>query len=466
MPDDRPVKNAAGDATTAFHEVASFVRGVSFADLPPEVVEQAKRCLLDLIGIAAAGSRTSASALARAYAWSQLGGSDETARMMFDGRRAGIAGAAFAGASTIDAVDGHDGHVLTKGHAGVAILPALLALCDGALLGPGGRAVDGCEFLACLTLGYEIATRAGIAQHASAADYHCSGSWNSVGCAAVAGRVLGLDEAHLREALGIAEYFGPRGQMLRTTGFPSMVKDGSGWGAHVGISAAWLACEGFTGAPAVTVEEEGARQYWTDLGTRWRIREQYFKAYPVCRWAQPAVEAALALQRTHGFDAEDVAGVSIETFREAVALGAQRAVPATTEDAQYSLPFPVAAALVFGRVGAEEIALPRLADPRVRRLLDAMDIKEQMEYSRRFPEERWARVRIALHDDRELVSEPAEARGSPEAPLTDSELRSKYFDLAGPVLSRSRAERIERLVDRLEQADALPSLLNELLQPA
>ncbi len=220
--------------------------------------------------------------------------------MMFDGRRAGIAGAAFAGASTIDAVDGHDGHVLTKGHAGVAILPALLALCDGT---SPGRAVDGREFLACLTLGYEIATRAGIAQHASVADYHCSGSWNSVGCAAVAGRVLAFDEAHIREALGIAEYFGPRGQMLRTTGAPSMVKDGSGWGAHVGISAAWLAREGFTGAPAVTVEDEGLRRYWADLGTRWRIREQYFKAYPVCRWAQPAVEAALALQRAHGFDA-------------------------------------------------------------------------------------------------------------------------------------------------------------------
>ncbi len=463
MPDDRRVTHAAADATSASRCVTSFVRSLSFADLPPEVVDQAKRCLLDLIGIGAAGSRTTASALARAYASSQLRGSDETARMMFDGRRAGIAGAAFAGASTIDAVDGHDGHVLTKGHAGVAILPALLALCDGT---SPGRAVDGREFLACLTLGYEIATRAGIAQHASVADYHCSGSWNSVGCAAVAGRVLSFDEAHIREALGIAEYFGPRGQMLRTTGAPSMVKDGSGWGAHVGISAAWLAREGFTGAPAVTVEDESLRRYWSDLGTHWRIREQYFKAYPVCRWAQPAIEAALALQRAHGFASGDVARVSIETFREAVALGAQCATPATTEDAQYSLPFPVAAALVFGRVGAEEISLPKLADARVRRLLGVMDITEETDFSRRFPQERWARVRIALDDGRELVSDPAEARGSPEAPLTDAELRDKYFDLAAPVLSRARAERIERLVNQLEQGDALPGLLNELLQAA
>src|SRR6266496_5767789 len=68
--------------------------------------------------------------IASAYAATQLCGRDRNARILFDGRRSGLAGAAFAGASTIDALDGHDGHVLTKGHAGAAILPALLALAD------------------------------------------------------------------------------------------------------------------------------------------------------------------------------------------------------------------------------------------------------------------------------------------------------------------------------------------------
>ena len=459
MPDDR----GATEAATAFPEVASFVRGIAFADLPPDVVSQATRCLLDLIGVAAAGTRTRASGIARSYAASQLCGRDETARILFDGRRAGIAGAAFAGATTIDAIDGHDGHALTKGHAGVAILPALLALCDGA---DRHHAIGGHEFLNCLTLGYEIATRAGIAQHASVPEYHCSGSWNSIGCAAVAGRLLSFDEARIVQALGIAEYFGPRGQMLRTCDTPSMVKDGSGWGAHVGITAAWLAREGFTGAPAVTVEGADTKPYWTDLGTRWRIREQYFKAYPVCRWAQPAVEAAVAVQREHGFFAEDIAHISIESFREAIALGSQCSIPNTTEDAQYSLRYPVAAALVFGRLGAEEIGLPKLADPRVRRMLGIVALTENAEYSRLFPAERWARVQVTLSDGRTLVSQPAEARGSPENPLATEELRAKYFELAEPVLGRPRAQRIERLVDDLRHGDGLPQLLEELLQPA
>jgi 2-methylcitrate dehydratase PrpD len=459
MPNDR----LATGATTALRDVASFVRGVAFSDLPPDVVLQATRCLLDLIGVAAAGTRTHASGIARSYAESQLCGRDETARLLFDGRRAGIAGAAFAGAATIDAIDGHDGHVLTKGHAGVAILPALLALCDGA---NREHAFDGREFLTYLVLGYEIATRAGMAQHASVPEYHCSGSWNSVGCAAVAARFLSFDEARIREALGIAEYFGPRGQILRACDTPSMVKDGSGWGAHVGIAAAWLARDGYTGAPAVTVEGADAKPYWTDLGARWRIREQYFKAYPVCRWAQPAVEAALALQRAHGFVAEDIAHISIESFGEAIALGSRCSVPETTEDAQYSLPYPVAAVLVFGHLGAEEIDVPKLADPRVRRLLDLMVLTENGEYSRLFPAERWAHVEMTLSDGRKLISEPARARGNPENPLADAELRAKYFELAEPVLGRPRAQRIERLVNELGHGNALAELLEELLRSA
>jgi 2-methylcitrate dehydratase PrpD len=448
-------------------QVPAFVRGLAFGELPDDVVRQAQRCLLDLIGVAAAGSRTKAAAIANAYAATQLCGPDGGARILFDGRRASVAGAAFAGATTIDALDAHDGHVLTKGHAGAALLPALLALCDDAAAGRRGTSLDGREFLTCLVLGYEIATRAGIALHATVADYHCSGAWNSIGCAAVVARLLAFDAGQIREALGVAEYFGPRGQILRACDSPTMVKDGSGWGAHVGVTSALLARDGFTGAPALTVEREDAKPFWSDLGMRWRIREQYFKPYPVCRWAQPAVEAALALQRAHGFVADDVNAVAIESFREAIALGSACPMAATTEEAQYSLPFPVAAALVFGDLGAQEVSLPKLADPRVRRLQRAMTLTEDADFSRRFPAERWARVRMTLADGRTLASEPARARGNPENPLGDDELRRKYIALAEPVLGAARAAGIEQAVLGLAtERTALPALLDALLRPA
>lgn len=439
--------------------VASFVHRLSLDAMPADVVRQGERCLLDLIGVAAGGALMPAAGIVNAYAASQMTSRDAQARILFDGRRASRAGAAFAGASTIDALDAHDGHVLTKGHAGVAVLPALLAAIDG------GAACDGAEFLACVVLGYEIGTRAGIALHASVPDYHCSGAWNALACAAICGRLLRLDDAQLSEALGIAEYAGPRGQILRVCAYPSMLKDGSNWGAHAGVTAALLAREGFTGAPAITVADENVREFWGDLGARWRIREQYFKAYPVCRWAQPAIEAALALKRMHRFDAADVVRVGIESFREAIDLGSQCPAPATTDDAQYSLPYGVAAALVFGRVGAEQVNAAAVRDPRVTRLLGAIVLQEDAEFSRHFPAERWARLRLTLADGRTLVSEPARARGNPENPLTDDELRDKYFALAGPVFGAERTARIAEAVATLARGGAVGPLLEDLLSP-
>jgi len=456
-----------GHAVAAFADVPGFACGLAFDALPNDVVASARRSLLDLIGVAAAGSRTRASAIGNGYAATQLGGSDLGARILFDGRRAGLAGAAFAGATTLDALDAHDGHVLTKGHAGVAILPALLALVDGAPPDPSpAPPMDGREFLACLVLGYEVATRAGIALHATVPDYHCSGAWNALGCAVVAARRLGLDAETTRHALGIAEYFGPRGQILRACDSPSMVKDGSGWGAHAGLTAALLARDGFTGAPALTVERDDALALWRDLGARWRIREHYFKAYPVCRWAQPAIEAALSLQRAYGFSADDVAAIAVDSFREAVALGSACALPRTTEEAQYSITLPVAAALVLGGVSADAVGDEGVSDPRVRRLLRNVTLAEDHAFSRLFPAERWARVRVTLADGRIFTSEPARARGNPENPLSDDELRAKYRALAVPVLGGARAARIERAVGTLAtDGDALPSLLAELLSP-
>ena len=74
-------------------------------------------------------------------------------------------------------------------------------------------------------------------------------------------------------AAGIGEYHGPRSQMMRCIDFPTMVRDGVGWGAPSGVSAAYLACEGFTGAPALTCDSERAQPHWTDLGNQWRTIE-------------------------------------------------------------------------------------------------------------------------------------------------------------------------------------------------
>ncbi|KRE24381.1 2-methylcitrate dehydratase [Bosea sp. Root483D1] len=404
-----------------------FIHRLTFSSLPAEVVHQARRCLLDLVGVAISGRQTELSRIAHDFAVDHLGAGRKGARLLFDGRRASAAGAAFAGATTIDSFDAHDGHALTKGHAGVAILPALLAVADAEGLLDDG-AFDGEALLTCLVLGYEIATRTGIALHASACDYHTSGAWNALGCAAVAARLLRLDRERTRHALGIAEYHGPRSQMMRCIDHPTMVKDGSGWGALAGISAAYLAKDGFTGAPAITLEAPEQAAIWVDLGERWLILDQYFKPWPVCRWAQPAIEAASRLLSEHALAASDIERVEVETFHEAVRLGAQ--LPATTEAAQYAIGFPLAAYLVRGRLGADEIGADGLGDSAIRDMLGRIRLVESPEFSRRFPVERLARLRIVLKSGQIAASEATTARGDRGDPLSDADMLSKFSSFA------------------------------------
>lgn len=433
-----------------------WLHTVRFRDLPGPVVQQGKRCLFDLLGVAAAGRSTGLAKISTGFAAAQLGGSPGV-RIMFDNRRASPTGAAFAGATLIDSFDAHDGHALTKGHAGVAVLPTLLALLDS------GIAADGPELLASLIMGYEVATRAGIALHASACDYHTSGAWNALACAAVGARLLRLDMARTREALGTAEYHGPRSQMMRCIAHPTMVKDGSGWGALAGLSAAYLAQGGFTGAPAVTVEDEVHAPLWADLGTRWRILEQYAKPYPVCRWAQPAMEAASSLVRAHKVKPARIMRMEVHTFAEAAALAG--VAPRTTEEAQYSLPFPLAALLVRGRVGADEIGPPGLADKAILALAERVTLVADPSLSRRFPAERLAQVALVLDDGATLRSALTEARGDPADPLGDAEVSAKFHNLAS-CLELARRRRVEDAVDALDGGGDVPSLLDLVLQAA
>ncbi|MCJ8143314.1 MmgE/PrpD family protein [Ancylobacter sp. A5.8] len=438
--------------------VQDFIHDLRYSDLPAPVRVMARRCLLDLIGVAASGRRTDLARIVTNHAARQFGaGEGRGARMIFDGRRVSPVGAAYAGASLIDSFDAHDGHALTKGHAGVAILPALLAFWEAEDL-----ALDDQDVLTSIVIGYEIATRAGIALHASACDYHTSGAWNSLACAAIGARLMKLSPAQTREALGTAEYHGPRSQMMRCIDYPTMLKDGSGWGALVGVSAAYLAADGFTGAPALTLEAPEQQVLWGDLGSRWYILDQYFKPYPVCRWAQPAVQAARDLMSQHGLTGADIADVEVRTFAEAVRLHSAR--PATTEEAQYSLPFPLAAMILRGRIGADEITGAGLRDTEVLDLSSSIRLVEDPQICARFPAERFAVVSLGTRDGRRFTSEWTKAYGGPENPQSDAEISAKYRALAGQ-LGDNRRQAIETMIAGMGAGAPAADLADLVLEP-
>jgi 2-methylcitrate dehydratase PrpD len=429
-----------------------FLHDVTFGDIPAEPLMGARRSLLDLIGVAAAGSQTELSRIIRNHAAGHFGAGGASASMMFDGRAVSPQGAALAGGMTIDSIDAHDGYKPAKGHIGCGVLPALLAFAAAE------GVTEGHEFLASFVVGYEMAARLSVALHGTVSDYHTSGAWIAVACAAVGARVMGLDAAQTRHAMGIAEYHGPRSQMMRCIDHPTMLKDGSGWGAMAGVSAAYLARDGFTGAPAITVEQ--APEYWKNLGDNWLTHVQYFKPSPVCRWAQPPTEAVRALRAEHNLTSEMVERIEVSTFHEAVRLATRH--PETTEQAQYSLPYPVAAAMVRGQVGPAEVAPEAFADPEIQRLADGMELIESGTFNEPFPLHRIADVVIILKSGERLSSGPTEARGDPEDPLSMEELEGKFHGYADPVLGSERAIRVRGAVNNLFGGASLVALTSEL----
>lgn len=433
-------------------DTVEFALSLRFADLSDTVIAQALRVTYDTLGVGAAGAALPSARIGRDHAARFMAAGDgRDTTILFDGRKASAPGAAFAAATTIDALDAHDGYNPAKGHVGCALIPGILALAEAEGID------DGQEILATIVAGYELASRLGPALHATAPDYHTSGAWVAVALTACCARLLGLDRDQAAHAMGIAEYQGPRSQMMRVIDHPTMLKDGSGMGAMVGVHAAYLAQAGFTGAPAISATRADAAPFFADLGQRWLILEQYFKPYPVCRWAQAPIEGVLHLAREHGLSSTDVDHIEVRTFHEAVRLATND--PTTSDEAQYSTSYPCAVALVRGRIGVDEVSPSAFADPEVRRLSLGLRMEEDDGCNATFPAQRHAFVRLHLADGRTVESPLMSPLWHAEAPPTDAELRAKYDALAGPAMGADRAAAALAAVMALRDGGSVKGLI-------
>jgi 2-methylcitrate dehydratase PrpD len=425
---------------------ADFAANLTIKDIPDAVLGTMRRSFLDTMGVAAIASTTDMAKIGVKVA-PIIGGAGKTsARILMNGTGVSTTAAAMAGAMTIDSVDAHDGTSPCKGHAGSAIFPALLALADTVPM-------NGATFATLLTIGYEVSYRAGLVQHATCADYHTSGAWTAVGVGTAYARGLGLCAAEIRHSAGIAEYHGPRSQMMRCIDHPSMVRDGVGWGAPSGVAAAYLAQAGFTGAPALTCED--APEFWSDLGFAWRITsDTHYKPYPCCRWAHPSIDAARDLMRDNNLSHKDVARVEIKTFHMATRLACQP--PATPDEFAYAIAFPVATMIVRGQIGVPELATDTLQDPEILRISQKTHLIDDPHLTAISVGKRWAEVSIILHDGRRFDAAPRSPRGDTDMPLSDAEIAEKFHLFADPVLGVARANEIETLTanfDALKQPD-------------
>jgi 2-methylcitrate dehydratase PrpD len=310
---------------------------------------------------------------------------------------------------------------------------------------------------------YELGIRAGVIRHATTPVYQSSGSWGSVAGAAAAGRMLGLDEKRLAHAMGAAEYHAPIGPMMKGIDTPSMGKDSIGWGCMAAMMSALMARDGFTGIRSL-FDDAPERTWVLNLGRQWEILNLYFKPYAACRWGQPAVAGALTIAREHNLQPAQIRRIRVRTFAAATRL--PHGHPKNTEEAQYSLAFPVAAALLDGEVGPDQVLPPRLDHPDLLALMDRVRTEVAGEFEAEFPARAPAEVQVETIAGETFSSGRIEALWEPPDTLpADAELEAKFLWLTRPVVGKKRAAALLEAIRSAERWTSIDAILEGCRSP-
>ena len=435
-------------------EVLRFISDTRFEDLPDKVIHQAKRCLLDTLGSLLAASDTPVVPIMSSFATKHFRGTEAT--ILVSGERVSLVGASLANGYACNALDIDDGYRMVKGHPGACVLPVLLAASESAVH------QRGTDFLTALVIGYEVAIRAGLIRHALYQTYHSSGSWGAVGGAAAAGRLLGLDQSTLREAMGVAEYHAPIAPMMKGIEKPSMVKDSIGWGTMVAMASVLMAQEGFTGIEPL-FSESPDKEWIEGLGKEYLMLNLYFKPYAVCRWSQPAVFGALRVVKQNDLSPKNISHIRIRTFEAAAALSCDH--PRNTEEAQYNVAYPLAAALIDGQVGPRQVLPPRIFDDTLLELADRVEVEVASEFEEVFPQKTYAEVVVHTNEGRELSSGRVEPMWEPPNSLpTDVELEEKFVEIVEPVLGSQKVQEISRMIWDFEEMVEIRPLIKACIR--
>lgn len=416
------------------YKLENYILDTSWGNLPQEVQERMKGCFIDLMGALIVGSKSAQFEVGLKLAKSLFGSGDIT--VIGAGEKLNFAGAATAMGHSSNAYDIDDGHNITRAHPGTSFVGAILAAaCE--------KNVSRNEFLTALLVAYETTVRMG----AALMDYynyaHSSGTFGAVGVAAGVGRLFGFNKEQLNNALSVAEFNAPLVPGIRSVEYPSMNKDGVPFGVMTGVLAILDTACGFTGNKHM-LEADEYRHYLDDLGQKYQVMDLYFKPYPCCRWAHPAIDACLELISEHKISPSDIEKVTIHTFKRATMLS--KIVPQTADEAQYNIAYPVASSIVYGDFGFTQVLEENLNDSTVIDMMSRLEFKVDNALDARFPAERICRAEIKTKQGDTYISSECEPRGEAKENIGIDWLSDKFYRITGPVLSKQAQDKLLKLI--------------------
>lgn len=450
---------------TYAEQLAQFVAQTAWQDIPSRVKEQAALSLLDTVGAMLAAWEEPSTAIAVSLVRRQGGRREST--IMVAGKRVPATEAAFCHGimAHSNEMDNHTNHRRSLNHPGVTAIPPALAV------GEKLRA-RGADVLLAIILGYEVSGRLSLPVEPGWFNYrrgfHETAICGVFGACAAAGKLLGLDAAQLASAFGICGSLAAGLYEFKASGAWTK-RLHAGHASRSGVIAAYLAAEGFTGPHTVFEGKAGfyhayageghyrLERMLADLGSDWELDHIQYKPYACAGVLHAALTATQDLLAEHPADPAEVDHVLVETS-STVADG--YAQPnhyhlSSPVDAQFSLPYAVAAMIRWGRALPAEFSEPAVRDREVRALTGRVQCRSAEDIDREWPGRDRARVTFYLRDGKVLSRQVECPKGELERPLAREEIVEKYRQLSSYVLDR---EQVTKLEDMCLGVDRLPDI--------
>jgi 2-methylcitrate dehydratase PrpD len=439
------------EATTPTERLVETCYTIDWDDVPERERAHAVSLFTDFVGVVlGSADSVESSRIVRDYARSYGGGPASVVGVPEGGPPAV---AAFANGTVAHGIELDDTHSGSSSHPGAVVFPTALAVAETE--GATGRAL-----MSAVVAGYELTTRIGRAADPAALydrGFHPTAVCGVFGAALTAARLQGLDLEETVNAVGIAGSFaGGNLEYLADGTLSKRVQPGIA--ARAGVTAAALAARGYTGPRTILEGENGFLDGYSDRasldplfdefddGYAFEVARTGVKPHACCRYNQTPIDAVLSLRDEHGLGPVDVDTVTVGVVDAAFGLVAEpweaKLAPRTPTDAQFSLPYSVAVALVEGQAFFEQYREPYLTDDRVLSLAERVSVEHAPELEAAFPDQWGARVTVTKTDGTELTARLETCKGDPSNMLTAAELDTKFRTLAGRRLDDEALDRL------------------------
>jgi 2-methylcitrate dehydratase PrpD len=439
----------------AIERLAHFIADTPWDAIPESVREHAKLVVLDTLGVILAGSVQPEVAGVRARL-TATGGRGATiyapGSPTSDPRTA-----AFLNGLAGRSIELCEGHRYVSCQGAVQALPTALACAEW--LQRSGR-----ETLAGLIFGYEVAARLGAGLTARPLA-HQNGQAPLLGAVGAGARVRRLngEQTSLALRLGVILVLTPA--YTNAVAGATALNVAGGMSGFAGTLAPELALAGVTAQPNAIEEAFGQlvgdgfrpEAVTEALGERWEISRNYFRLRACCNPIYSALDALEEILTEHTLRPENIARVDVATYRFAANM--REPDPINYFAAKYSLPHAAAALIVLGNAGYHAFTDEAVADPAIAAIRRRVAVREDPALNASVPRLKPARVTVTLTDGRQLTRLRESARGDFQEPYREDEIRAKFRELAGVVLSPSAVTRVEQLIERLDELEHLSDLV-------